>query len=78
MTFWQMFYSVGSFICFWVNYACIKHAKTLGEWDWKIVVLFQLLVPVIILVLLPWIPETPRWYDISFHACQTFVLILTQ
>lgn len=62
MTLWQTFYSVGSFICFWVNYGCTKHTARLGEWDWKMVVIFQLLVPVIILILLPTIPGTPRWY----------------
>ncbi|KAJ5382607.1 Major facilitator superfamily domain general substrate transporter [Penicillium concentricum] len=62
MTFWQMFYSVGSFICFWVNFACTKNVDKLGEWDWRLVVIFQLLVPVIILVLLPTIPGSPRWY----------------
>ncbi|EIT83441.1 putative transporter [Aspergillus oryzae 100-8] len=49
MTFWQMFYSVGSFICFWVNYGCTEHKENLGEWDWKMVVIFQLLVPCLIL-----------------------------
>jgi MFS family permease len=62
MAFWQLFYSVGSFIAYWVNYACSLHTARLGEWDWKMVVIFQMLVPVIILVLLPFIPETPRWY----------------
>ncbi|KAH8706018.1 general substrate transporter [Talaromyces proteolyticus] len=62
MTLWQTFYSVGSFICFWVNYACTKHSSLLGEWDWKMVVIFQLLVPILILALLPTIPGTPRWY----------------
>lgn len=62
MTLWQTFYSVGSFICFWVNYGCTKHTKRLGEWDWKMVVIFQLLVPILILILLPTIPGTPRWY----------------
>lgn len=62
MSFWQMFYSVGSFIAYWVNYACTKHTETLGEWDWKMVVIFQLLVPIIILAQLWAIPETPRWY----------------
>jgi MFS family permease len=62
MAFWQLFYSVGSFIAYWINYACQKHVKTLGEWDWKMVVIFQMLVPIIIITLLPWIPETPRWY----------------
>ncbi|KAF2739987.1 general substrate transporter [Polyplosphaeria fusca] len=62
MSFWQMFYSVGSFIAYWVNYACSKNVPTLGEWDWKMVVMFQLLVPIIILAQIFFIPETPRWY----------------
>lgn len=62
MSFWQLFYSVGSFIAYWINYACQKKVKTLGEWDWKMVVIFQMMVPIILLVLLPFIPETPRWY----------------
>ena len=62
MTFWQMFYSVGSFFAYWVNYACSKHTATLGEWDWKMVVIFQLLMPVFILAQVFTIPETPRWY----------------
>ncbi|OGM44330.1 sugar transporter [Aspergillus bombycis] len=61
MTFWQMFYSVGSFICFWVNYGCTEHKENLGEWDWKMVVIFQLLVPCLILALMPTIPGSPRW-----------------
>ena len=61
MAFWQLFYSVGSFICFWVNYACTKYKDGMGEWDWKTVVIFQLLVPIIILSLLWTLPDTPRW-----------------
>ncbi|KAI1092683.1 general substrate transporter [Rostrohypoxylon terebratum] len=62
MTFWQMFYSVGSFIAYWIAYACNAHKATLGHWDWRMVVIFQLLVPVIILILLPFQPESPRWW----------------
>ncbi|EAW07664.1 putative MFS sugar transporter [Aspergillus clavatus NRRL 1] len=62
MTFWQMFYSVGSFICFWVAYGCTEHKGKLGEWGWKMVVIFQLLVPTLILILLPTIPGSPRWF----------------
>ncbi|CAG8972358.1 hypothetical protein HYALB_00005026 [Hymenoscyphus albidus] len=62
MSFWQLFYSVGSFIVYWVNYAASKHSVKLGEWDWRIVVIFQMLVPFLILFQLPFIPETPRWY----------------
>ena len=62
MSFWQTFYSVGSFIAYWINYACSKHTKFLGEWSWKMVVIFQMLVPIIIICQLPFLPETPRWY----------------
>ncbi|QSZ30401.1 hypothetical protein DSL72_004924 [Monilinia vaccinii-corymbosi] len=62
MTFWQLFFSVGSFIAYWINYACQKHAEELGEWDWKIVVILQMVVPLTIVTLLPFIPESPRWY----------------
>ena len=62
MTFWQMFYSVGSFIAYWVNFACGKHIQALGDWDWKMVVIFQLLMPILILCQVFFIPETPRWY----------------
>lgn len=68
MTFWQMFYSVGSFICFWINFACTKNVPKLGEWDWKLVVIFQLLVPAMILALLPTIPGSPRW-SVSIVNC---------
>jgi hypothetical protein len=61
MSFWQLFYSVGSFICFWIAYACTKYKAGMGEWDWKVIVIFQLLMPIIILSQLWAIPDTPRW-----------------
>jgi MFS family permease len=62
MTFWQMFYSVGSFVAYWIGYACSIYRASLGEWDWKTVVIFQMLVPIIIISLVFFTPETPRWY----------------
>ncbi|KAI1363965.1 general substrate transporter [Xylaria arbuscula] len=62
MTFWQTFYSVGSFIAYWIAYATNLHKKKLGNWDWRIVVIFQVLVPLIICILLPFQPESPRWW----------------
>ncbi|KAI0398368.1 sugar transporter [Xylariaceae sp. FL0594] len=62
MTFWQTFYSVGSFIAYWIAYAANIHRKRLGNWDWRIVVIFQILVPLIIIVLLLFQPESPRWW----------------
>lgn len=62
MAFWQLFYSVGSFIAYWINYSCAKHRESLGDWDWKMVVIFQIMVPIIIMILLPFQPESPRWH----------------
>ncbi|KAI9713877.1 MAG: hypothetical protein M1820_000607 [Bogoriella megaspora] len=62
MTFWQMFYSVGSFIAWWVNYACTQNKAKLHDWDWRMVVIFQILTPAFILAQIFFIPETPRWY----------------
>ena len=62
MSFWQMFYSVGSFIAYWISFGTSKHPQKLGEWDWKMVVIFQMMVPIIILSQVFFIPESPRWY----------------
>ncbi|KAI1330827.1 general substrate transporter [Xylariaceae sp. FL0255] len=62
MTLWQTFYSVGAFIAYWIAYAASIYSKRLGEWGWRIVVIFQILVPFIIIVLLPFQPESPRWW----------------
>lgn len=56
-----MNYSVGSFLAYWINYACTKNAAKLGDWDWKIVQIFQLLAPVLIIIAISFCPETPRW-----------------
>jgi len=47
---------------YWVNYGCQKNPKKLGEWDWKMVVFFQILMPIVILSQVFFIPESPRWY----------------
>ncbi|CAG7561732.1 unnamed protein product [Fusarium equiseti] len=61
MTFWQLFYSVGAFIAYWINFACGKNREKLGEWDWRMVVIFQVLVPTLVIILLPFQPESPRF-----------------
>lgn len=62
MSLWQTFYSVGSFIAYWINYACSKNKAHLGEWDWRTVVIFQLLAPLFIIGMMAFCPESPRWY----------------
>ncbi|KAG5759192.1 hypothetical protein H9Q69_012624 [Fusarium xylarioides] len=62
MSFWQLNFAIGSFVAYWINYACSKNAERLGEWDWKIVMFLQIFFPVIIISGLFFCPETPRWY----------------
>ncbi|KAH7077447.1 general substrate transporter [Paraphoma chrysanthemicola] len=61
MSFWQMNFSVGSFLAYWINYACSKNSARLGDWDWKTVQLFQLLAPILIISAIIFCPESPRW-----------------
>ncbi|KAF2621970.1 MFS sugar transporter-like protein [Macroventuria anomochaeta] len=61
MSFWQMNFSVGSFLAYWINYACTKNAAKLGDWDWKTVQIFQLLAPILIIIGITFCPESPRW-----------------
>ncbi|KPM43850.1 hypothetical protein AK830_g2654 [Neonectria ditissima] len=62
MTFWQLNYSVGAFIAYWINYACGLNREKLGQWDWRMVVIFQVMVPIFIIIALPFQPESPRWH----------------
>lgn len=62
LTLWQTNYSIGSFIAYWVNFAATKNiTKLKKEWDWRIVVVFQLLAPLFIIGNLFFMPESPRW-----------------
>ncbi|CAE6389682.1 unnamed protein product [Rhizoctonia solani] len=60
LSFYQLFYSVGSFICFWVSFGTTK-APQLGEWRWKTVVFLQIVAPIALLATIPFAPESPRW-----------------
>ncbi|KAL2784673.1 general substrate transporter [Aspergillus keveii] len=62
MSFWQLFFGVGSFLAYWINYGCTKNAESLGDWNWRVVILLQCLVPVVIMTGLLFCPESPRWY----------------
>lgn len=57
----QVFYSVGSFICFWTAFGTTKSHVVVGDWKWKLVTILQLICPVLILIGMALAPETPRW-----------------
>ncbi|EPE28849.1 MFS general substrate transporter [Glarea lozoyensis ATCC 20868] len=53
MSFWQMNFSVGSFMAYW-------SAARLGDWDWKTVMICHI-APVLIIANIWHVPESPRW-----------------
>jgi sugar porter (SP) family MFS transporter len=62
MTFWQVAYSFGLFFAFWTDYAVTVHVDSLPlNWDWKTICILQLMVPLYVLSVLPFIPGSPRW-----------------
>ncbi|PSR71955.1 hypothetical protein PHLCEN_2v12165 [Hermanssonia centrifuga] len=61
LSFYQVFYSVGSFFCFWCAYGTSRAGPSIGDWRWKAVTLVQLLCPIMILSSVAFCPESPRW-----------------
>jgi hypothetical protein len=54
-----MNFSVGSFLAYWINYACSKNSERLGNWDWRMTLIFQLLAPMIIIPTIWFCPRKP-------------------
>ncbi|CAD6576391.1 MAG: hypothetical protein CYPHOPRED_005987 [Cyphobasidiales sp. Tagirdzhanova-0007] len=53
-------YFVGAFTAGWIGYGVIPWAN---NWSWRIVTIFQGLgcLPILVLGVTPWMPESPRW-----------------
>jgi sugar porter (SP) family MFS transporter len=60
ISFWQMFWSFGALeaagVCLGTSYY-----PSLGNWQWKIPALLQLVTPIMICVSVLFCPESPRW-----------------
>ena len=68
-------------MAYWINYACGQHREKLGNWDWRMVVIFQILIPTMVVILIPFCPETPRWYirkNNNVEAARTCLLRLRE
>ncbi|KAL2070567.1 hypothetical protein VTL71DRAFT_13593 [Oculimacula yallundae] len=51
-------YHCGSFIASWVTYGTLKIQS---DWSWRLPSLLQSICSIVILVMMWWIPESPRW-----------------
>ena len=61
MSIWQIFYGIGNKIATYIALGCV-YSPHLGVWQWRVVTIFQVLAPIIMLCALPFCPESPRWY----------------
>jgi MFS family permease len=48
----------GLMLAYWINYGVFFHES---DFQWRFPLLFQCVFAVYILVLTPWLPDTPRW-----------------
>jgi MFS family permease len=54
----QVMLSWGFFIAQWLGYGCFKVDSA---FQWRFPLLFQVIPPVIMMLGIPWLPESPRW-----------------
>ncbi|OCF31073.1 solute carrier family 2 [Kwoniella heveanensis BCC8398] len=52
---------LGVSLGYWVNYISILHIPSTSHWQWRFPILFQLYPGLILLLVLPFMPESPRW-----------------
>ena len=70
LSFYQVFYSVGSFFYFWCAYGTSRAGPAIGNWRWQAVTLVQLLCPIMILSSVGFCPESPRYVRFrAFSKC---------
>ncbi|KAJ3336263.1 hypothetical protein HDU83_009515, partial [Entophlyctis luteolus] len=60
MSLWQLFYSVGALLSYVVGLVTTNE-PSLGNWQWRWVILCQVAAPIIFLVSIGFCPESPRW-----------------
>ncbi|KAH7028757.1 general substrate transporter [Microdochium trichocladiopsis] len=67
VSFFNPFWYLGSIIVAWTCFGT-SHMSATDTWNWRIPSLLQGLIPCIVLALLYWLPESPRWL---VHAGRT-------
>lgn len=55
----QTCFFIGSIAAAWISFGTLYMGNT--DWSWKLCVLFQIIVPIYVLAILPFVPESPRW-----------------
>ncbi|KAJ3117770.1 hypothetical protein HK100_000751, partial [Physocladia obscura] len=60
MSFWQLFYSVGALLSYFVG-LITTNEPNLGNWQWRWVILCQVIAPIAFFISIGFCPESPRW-----------------
>ncbi|KAJ3132826.1 hypothetical protein HK100_004964 [Physocladia obscura] len=60
MSFWQLFYSVGALLSYLVG-LITTNQPSLGNWQWRWVILCQTIAPLVFFICIGFCPESPRW-----------------
>lgn len=58
-TFMGVSYGIGSFIASWVTFGTLKLQS---NWAWRLPSLLQIVCSILVLCLIRFVPESPRWY----------------
>ncbi|KAI0098726.1 general substrate transporter [Nemania sp. FL0031] len=66
-------YYAGSITAAWFTYGALEWGK--NDWAWRGPCLFQIFSPLVVLVALFWIPESPRWLVHHGHKDKALALL---
>lgn len=55
----QTCFYIGSILGSWVCFGTLLHIDS--DWSWRLPILLQTMIPIVALVLMPFIEESPRW-----------------
>lgn len=55
---YNIFWNLGAIIATWLTFGTFTLKNS---WSWRIPSIFQAFCPLVLVVFLPWIPESPRW-----------------
>ncbi|KAJ3132824.1 hypothetical protein HK100_004962 [Physocladia obscura] len=74
MSFWQLFYSVGALLSYLVG-LITTNQPSLGNWQWRWVILCQVLAPIIFFICIGFCPESPRWLILKGRKDEARVIL---
>lgn len=63
---WQITCAIGALISTLIALGAQRNSN-LGSWNWRLIQLLQVILPILVVVGIWFVPESPRWY-VSFRV----------